>query len=214
LLLVGIAVVVLIPTVVPYEQRPEIINRYFHRSLQPSVEIRGGYRLEYEVDTEAAIAMRVDSVGQALHQILNGRYPQLRFHIKRQGDTDLLISAPRVEPELSHRNLMQIAGDWLVEVERDQRSGLIFLRFDTTRTTEIREAALRKAVDDIEARLDWSRCCGEKVFRERDRVVFEIRCLPPGGFPRIKSFIEHKTPLRLFYEAPITPSADAGSPQP
>jgi preprotein translocase subunit SecD len=194
LLLAGTAVLLAVPHLVPYDRLPEFIRRHFARTIRTEVGLQPGLRLVYEVDMEKAISLRLGAAAQGLEQILSNEHPGLSFRVERQRGTDLLISAPRLGPELSYRNLRRVSGGWLTESERDERAGTIRLRFDESKTAEVREQTLKTAMTTIDKQIDESSRDMVSLTREGDRIVLEL----PGmrgreAADRVKAIIHRTT---------------------
>jgi preprotein translocase subunit SecD len=197
LLLIGGAVVLLIPIFVPWENQPEFIRRYIHREMRRDIDIQGGIRLAYEVDMEAAIKLKIDTLARGLETILPEDLGTAALRIVREGPADVVVSSPVPRPELSYRRLRESSGGWLMEVDRDHPVGSIRLRFDPAKTTELRESAIRAGIDVIEGRMDSYRCNGERVVREGDRIVVELPGMKSADLARVKSVISRSSTLRF-----------------
>jgi preprotein translocase subunit SecD len=193
-LLVGTALLLVAPYLIPYEQKPKFIQRYLSRTIRTAVGVQPGSRLVYEVDLEKAISLRVDAAARGLEQILRSEHPNLPFKVERQGGTDVVLSAPKLGPELSYRNLMRAGDAWLSENERDERAGTIRLRFDSSKTAEVRQQTLRTAMTMIDNQIDWDSRHVVSLTREGNRIVLEL----PGmrsraDADRVKAIIRRVT---------------------
>src|ERR1700690_60772 len=61
-----LAVVYLIPTVVPEEKQPDFIKRHVQKRIQLGLDLQGGLHLVYEVNVDKAVASKVDRMASDL----------------------------------------------------------------------------------------------------------------------------------------------------
>src|SRR5512140_506592 len=143
-LLVGGALIVLLPTLLPDDDQPELIRRHGHNRIQLGLDLSGGVRLVYEIDMERAISLQVDSVARALATLLQNKYSGIK--VARNGNADIVVSSAPGS-KLAYRHLMEAGGGWLTEVDRNDRG--VRLRFDPGKTGELREISIRAAMEII-----------------------------------------------------------------
>jgi preprotein translocase subunit SecD len=61
-----LAVLYLVPTVVPEENRPAFFQKYFKKRIQLGLDLKGGLHLVYEVNIEKAVSGKVDRLANDL----------------------------------------------------------------------------------------------------------------------------------------------------
>jgi preprotein translocase subunit SecD len=150
--LVSVAIAVLLPTVVPVWKLPEWMTKYLHHTMQPSVELVGGVRLVYQVDVDLAVERQVELVRKGLEFLLGSPDAGQAILFTREGRTDIVVA---MEPPLiSYRRLREASGGYMDEVERNESTGRIRLRFDPDKVDEIRKASLNAKLEQILGRVD------------------------------------------------------------
>ena len=61
----------LVPSVVPQEKQPAIIQKLFHKRIQKGLDLAGGLRLVYNVDIDKAVSTKVDQIANAVEDNLH-----------------------------------------------------------------------------------------------------------------------------------------------
>src|SRR6185312_2748927 len=77
-----LAVLYLIPTVVPENKQPAFIRNHFQKRIQLGLDLQGGLHLVYEVNVDKAVAGKVDRLASDIED---------RLH-KDKGVNDLVVS--------------------------------------------------------------------------------------------------------------------------
>src|SRR3954452_5358922 len=77
-----LAVLYLIPTVVPEHKQPAIVQKYFQKRIQLGLDLQGGLHLVYEVNVDKAVASKVGRQASDIEDRLR----------KDKGVTDLLVT--------------------------------------------------------------------------------------------------------------------------
>jgi preprotein translocase subunit SecD len=151
-LLVGLAIAVVLPMIVPAWQLPEWMPRYMRHTMQPSVELVGGIRLTYQMDEDLAVERQVESVRKGLEFLLGSPDAGPTIVFTREGRTDIVVT---MEPPLiSYRRLREASGGYMDEIERSESTGRIRLRFDPDKADEIRKASLNAQFEQLLNRVD------------------------------------------------------------
>jgi len=68
-LLTGVAIIVVLPYLVPQERLPSFLAKYGRRMI-PAVDGQGGLRFVYEVDVDRVLSARLDLLARDLEQRL------------------------------------------------------------------------------------------------------------------------------------------------
>ena len=85
-----LAVLYLVPTVVPEEKRPAFFQKYFKKRIQLGLDLKGGLHLVYEVNIEKAVASKVDRLANEVDDAL--RKKGADFTVVRTGRDDIAIN--------------------------------------------------------------------------------------------------------------------------
>src|SRR5215510_7458860 len=65
-----LAVLYLIPTVVPEEKQPGFIRNHFQKRIQLGLDLQGGLHLVYEVNVDKAVSDKVDRLASDIEERL------------------------------------------------------------------------------------------------------------------------------------------------
>ena len=93
----------LVPSVVPPEKQPALIQKYFTKRIQKGLDLAGGLRLVYNVDIDKAVSTKVDQIANAVED--NVRKKAKDVHVGREGRDEivftfnLMLSLPFIVPD-------------------------------------------------------------------------------------------------------------------
>src|SRR5262252_8551796 len=87
-----LAVLYLIPTVVPEEKQPSYIKNHFDKRIQLGLDLQGGLHLVYEVNVDKAVAGKVDRLASDLEDRLHKDKGVTSLDVNREGRDDILLT--------------------------------------------------------------------------------------------------------------------------
>jgi len=191
-----LAVLYLVPTVVPEEKRPAFIQKYFSKRIQLGLDLQGGLHLVYEVNIEKAVSGKVDRLANDLDDAL--RKKGADFTVVRNGRDDIAITfkVPAEMGKLDEETLKLFRRD-LDVVGRDPASGTVNLKYDSDRVAEVEELALRQAIETIRGRVDKFGVAEPTIIKKGTDIVVELPGLKQADFDRIKNIIGRTAQLEF-----------------
>src|SRR6516225_5921173 len=66
-----LAVLYLIPTVVPEDKQPDLVKKHFQKKIQLGLDLQGGLHLVYEVNVDKAVSDKADRLASDLEEKLH-----------------------------------------------------------------------------------------------------------------------------------------------
>ncbi|HEX7506965.1 MAG TPA: protein translocase subunit SecD, partial [Polyangia bacterium] len=191
-----LAVLYLVPTVVPEEKRPAFFQKYFKKRIQLGLDLKGGLHLVYEVNIEKAVASKVDRLANEVDDAL--RKKGAEFTVVRTGRDDIAINfkVPGEAVKLDDELLKPFRRD-LDLVGRDPVTGTVKLKYDSDRVAEVEELALRQAIETIRGRVDAFGVSEPTIIKKGTDIVVELPGAKEKDFERIKSIIGRTAQLEF-----------------
>jgi protein-export membrane protein SecD len=191
-----LAVLYLVPTVVPEEKRPAFFQKYFKKRIQLGLDLKGGLHLVYEVNIEKAVASKVDRLANEVDDAL--RKKGADFAVVRSGRDDIAITfkVPGEMGKLDDELLKPYRRD-LDIVSRDPATGTVKLKYDSDRVAEVEELALRQAIETIRNRVDAFGVAEPTIIKKGTDIVIELPGAKEKDFERIKSIIGRTAQLEF-----------------
>jgi preprotein translocase subunit SecD len=191
-----LAVLYLVPTVVPEEKRPAFFQNYFTKRIQLGLDLKGGLHLVYEVNIEKAVASKVDRLANDLDDALKKK--GANFTVVRSGRDDIAITF-KVPSEMSKLDdeLLKPFRRELDVVSRDAASGTVKLKYDSDRVAEVEDLALRQAIETIRGRVDAFGVAEPTIIKKGTDIIVELPGAKAKDFERIKSIIGRTAQLEF-----------------
>ncbi|MES1207812.1 MAG: hypothetical protein ABUS79_17905, partial [Pseudomonadota bacterium] len=87
-----VAVLYLIPTVVPEDKQPAFIQKHFQKRIQLGLDLQGGLHLVYEVNVDKAVAGKVDRLASDLEDRLHKDKGVADLNVNREGRDDIILT--------------------------------------------------------------------------------------------------------------------------
>jgi preprotein translocase subunit SecD len=174
-----LAVLYLVPTVVPEEKRPAFFQKYFSKRIQLGLDLQGGLHLVYEVNIEKAVSSKVDRLANELDDALKKKGAACT--VVRTGRDDVAVTF-KVAGEMSKLDeevLKPFRRD-LDVLSRDPATGTVKLKYDSDRVAEVEEMALRQAIETIRGRVDAFGVAEPTIIKKGTDIVVEL----PGAKAR------------------------------
>jgi preprotein translocase subunit SecD len=191
-----LAVLYLVPTVVPSEQLPSFFQKYFNKRIQLGLDLKGGLHLVYEVNVEKAVASKVDRLANDVDDALKKKGAE--FTVVRSGRDDIAITfkVPGEMAKLDDELLKPFRRD-LDEVGRDPATGTVKLKYDSDRVAEVEEISLRQAIETIRGRVDKFGVAEPTIIKKGTDIIVELPGAKAQEFERIKSIIGRTAQLEF-----------------
>jgi preprotein translocase subunit SecD len=191
-----LAVLYLVPTVVPEENRPAFFQKYFKKRIQLGLDLKGGLHLVYEVNIEKAVSGKVDRLANDLEDALKKKGAD--FTVVRSGRDDITITfkVPGEMAKLDDELLKPYRRDMDV-VSRDAASGTVKLKYDSDRVAEVEDLALRQAIETIRGRVDAFGVAEPTIIKKGTDIVVELPGAKSQDFERIKNIIGRTAQLEF-----------------
>ena len=87
-----VAVLYLIPTVVPDDKQPAFIQKHFQKRIQLGLDLQGGLHLVYEVNVDKAVAGKVDRLASDIEDRLHKDKGVNDLVVSREGRDDIVLT--------------------------------------------------------------------------------------------------------------------------
>lgn len=193
-----LAVLYLIPTVVPENKQPAFIKNHFEKRIQLGLDLQGGLHLVYEVNVDKAVSGKVDRLSSDLEDRLRKDKGVNDLNVNREGRDDIVITFknPADAAKLDDSILRDYRKS-LDVVERDAAKGVVRLRLDPDQVEEVRDYALRQGIETIRGRVDKFGVAEPTIIKKGTDIIVELPGLKAADFERIKSIIGRTAQLEF-----------------
>jgi len=196
-----LAVLYLVPTVVPEEKQPSWIKAHFQKKIQLGLDLQGGLHLVYEVNVAKAVSDKVDRLSSDIESRLRRDKGVNDLSVVREdqdGRYDIILTfknpadQAKVDDELlkEHRKSLDL-------VDRNPTTGVVRLRLDPDQIDEVRDYALRQGIETIRNRVDKLGVAEPTIIKKGTDIIVELPGLKPADFERIKSIIGRTAQLEF-----------------
>src|ERR1700690_953818 len=193
-----LAVVYLIPTVVPDEKQPDFIKRHVQKRIQLGLDLQGGLHLVYEVNVDKAVASKVDRMASDLEDRLRKDKSVVDLTLTREGRDDIVIAfKPPADQVKLDDSILRDYRKALDIVSRDPAAGVVRLRLEPDRVAEVGDLALRQGIETIRGRVDKFGVSEPTIIKKGTDIVVELPGLKQSDFERIKSIIGRTAQLEF-----------------
>jgi len=193
-----VAVLYLVPTLVPEEKQPSFIRSNFQKKIQLGLDLQGGLHLVYEVNVDKAVSDKVDRLSSDIEDRLRRDKAVTELNVTREGRDDIILTfknptdATKVDEALlkEYRNSLDL-------VDRNAATGVVRLRLDSDQVEEVRDYALRQGIETIRGRVDKLGVAEPIIIKKGSDIIVELPGLKPSDFERIKSIIGRTAQLEF-----------------
>ena len=193
-----LAVVYLIPTVVPEEKQPDFIKRHVQKRIQLGLDLQGGLHLVYEVNVDKAVASKVDRMASDLEDRLRKDKSVVDLALTREGRDDIVIAfKPPADQVKLDDSILRDYRKALDIVSRDPAAGVVRLRLEPDQVEEVRDYALRQGIETIRGRVDKFGVSEPTIIKKGTDIIVELPGLKSADFERIKSIIGRTAQLEF-----------------
>ncbi|HVV49978.1 MAG TPA: protein translocase subunit SecD, partial [Polyangia bacterium] len=87
-----LAVLYLIPTVVPDNKQPAFIRKHFDKRIELGLDLQGGLHLVYEVNVDKAVSGKVDRLASDIEDRLHKDKGVNDLNVNREGRDDIILT--------------------------------------------------------------------------------------------------------------------------
>ena len=198
-----LAVLYLVPTLVPEEKQPRIIRDHFQKKIQLGLDLQGGLHLVYAVNINKAVSDKVDRLSSEIEDRLRRDKGVNDVNVNRTDDE----KAGRFDIVLTFKNPADQAkvDDQLLReyrksldlISRDPAAGVVRLRLDPDQIDEVRDYALRQGIETIRNRVDKLGVAEPTIIKKGTDIIVELPGLKPADFERIKNIIGRTAQLEF-----------------
>jgi preprotein translocase subunit SecD len=193
-----LAVLYLIPTVVPEDKQPAVVKKYFQKRIQLGLDLQGGLHLVYEVNVDKAVASKVDRQASDIEDRLRKDKSVTDLLVAREGRDDIVLTfkKPAEQAKLDD-SILRDYRKALDVVSRDPATGVVRLRLDSDQVEEVRDYALRQGIETIRGRVDKFGVSEPTIIKKGTDIIVELPGLKAADFERIKSIIGRTAQLEF-----------------
>ena len=191
-----LAVLYLVPTMVPSDQLPSFFQKYFTKRIQLGLDLKGGLHLVYEVNIEKAVSSKVDRLANDVDDALRKKGADVAVARAGRDDITVTFKVPGESGKLDDELLKPFRRD-LDLVSRDPATGTVKLKYDSDRVAEVEELALRQAIETIRGRVDKFGVSEPTIIKKGTDIVVELPGAKAEEFERIKSIIGRTAQLEF-----------------
>jgi preprotein translocase subunit SecD len=193
-----LAVLYLIPTLVPEEKQPSFIKAHFQKKIQLGLDLQGGLHLVYEVNVDKAVSDKVDRLSSDIEDRLHRDKGVTDVNVNREGRDDIILTFknPADQAKIDDQLLREYRKS-LDLVERNAGTGVVRLRLDPDQVEEVRDYALRQGIETIRGRVDKLGVSEPTIIKKGTDIIVELPGLKPADFERIKSIIGRTAQLEF-----------------
>src|SRR5580765_5098227 len=193
-----LAVLYLVPTLVPEEKQPSFIKEHFQKKIQLGLDLQGGLHLVYEVNVDKAVSDKVDRISSSIEDRLRGDKGVKEVNVNREGRDDIILTFknPADQAKVDDALLREYRKQ-LDLVERNATTGVVRLRLDPDQIEDVRESSLRQAIETLRGRVDKLGVSEPTIIKKGTDIIVELPGLKPADFERIKSIIGRTAQLEF-----------------
>src|SRR5690606_28602886 len=197
-----LAVLMLVPTMVPSGQLPIWYANLFNQKIQLGLDLQGGLHIVYSIDLDKAVDDKASDIKRELEARMSeskiaGR---VTTPLRPVGAVNVILDDPK--------NLDQVRGDLLgalledgVIVTRDCDPGLagkaLCVRVSTDYAEGLKSSALEQAVRTVRERIDERGVAEPSVVTKGDQIIVELPGLDKDSIKRVKDIIQRTAKLEF-----------------
>jgi len=198
-----LAVLYLVPTIVPEEKQPKFIRNHFQKRIQLGLDLQGGLHLVYAVNINKAVSDKVDRMSSEIEDRLRrdkgvAEVNVVRSDDEKAGHFDIILTFknPADQAKVDDQMLREKRKE-LDLVSRDPAAGVVRLRLDPDQIDEVRDYALRQGIETIRNRVDKLGVAEPTIIKKGTDIIVELPGLKPADFERIKNIIGRTAQLEF-----------------
>lgn len=177
--LLAVAVLSVLPSIVPPDRLPGWITETFTRKFQLGLDLQGGLHLEYSVAVDEALEHKLDQISAELEAAFRDK-KDLKVTATREGIDTLRLQFPTPDDVAAATpDVMGIASDLMEEVETvegepGRADGIIVLKVPEAKITELRKDVVGTALDTVRNRVDAMGIAEPNIYPKNRQLVVEL----------------------------------------
>lgn len=210
LLLIGLAVAYLVPTLLG-DKTPKAYEKYIKAKLNLGLDLQGGIHLVYEVQVDKAVSDKADRLAADIEQRLR-KEKKIKVKIDREGRGTLIIRfASAGDLAKFDKKFYANFQSNLDEADRDTDKYILTLTVDENYINFVEKSAIEQAVETIRGRIDQFGVAEPTIIKKGRDIVVELPGLKKADFERVKKTIGRTAQLEFkIVDDESTFMADAG----
>jgi preprotein translocase subunit SecD len=196
-----LAVLMLVPTVVPSDQLPTWFSRVFNRKIQLGLDLQGGLHIVYGIDLDKA----VDDKASEIKRDIETKLVDLKLEGRVTTPATPLGAVNVIMANAGDKG--RIDGAFLsdyddIVVKRDCPDGpdkerSVCIRVSSDYADGIKKSALEQAVRTVRERIDERGISEPNVVDKGDQIIVELPGLDKDSIKRVKELIERTAKLEF-----------------
>lgn len=174
--LIAVAVMSVLPSMLPPEQLPGFIRDTFTRKFQLGLDLQGGLHLEYSVAVDEAIENKLDQLAAEL-EIAFREKKNIEVTAKREGIDTLRLTLPsESDAALATEDVMGVTYGVLEQIDPEdgQPANEILLRMPDAAIADNRKAAVANALETVSKRVDAMGVAEPNIYPKNRQIVVEL----------------------------------------
>src|SRR5262245_6073699 len=198
-----LAVLYLLPTVVPEEKLPGFVKAHFQKKIALGLDLQGGLHLVYNVNVSKAVSDKVDRLSSDIEDRLRKDKGVAEVNVAREDvpkdnkyDIVLTFKNPADAAKVDEALLREYRKS-LDLIDRNAATGVVRLRLDTNQIDEVQDYALRQGIETIRNRVDREGVAEPTIIKKGTDIIVELPGLKPADFERLKSLIGRTAQLEF-----------------
>jgi preprotein translocase subunit SecD len=183
---------------VPDDRIPALFKKHFTKRIQLGLDLQGGLHIVYEVNIDKAVSGKVDRFANDIEDRLHKDKGVTNLSVNRDGRDDIILTFK--DPAEQARLDESILRDYrksLDVISRDSKTGVVHLKLDSDQVEDVRDYALRQAIETIRNRVDKFGVAEPTIIKKGTDIIVELPGLKPADFEHIKSVIGRTAQLEF-----------------
>jgi protein-export membrane protein SecD len=198
-----LAVLMLIPTVVPSEQVPSwFADAGFKKKIQLGLDLQGGLHIVYGIDLDKA----VDDKGSDIKRELEAKMADEKIKgkvttpINPPGAVNVILDDPKQLSRVGDDLLGGLFEDGVIvkrDCSPDIRGKALCVRVSSDYAEGIKKSAIEQAVRTVRERIDEKGIAEPNVVSKEDQIIVELPGLDQDSIRRVKDIISRTAKLEF-----------------
>jgi preprotein translocase subunit SecD len=198
----ALAVMMLIPTVVPSEQLPSWFLNAFNRKIQLGLDLQGGLHIVYGIDLDKA----VDDKGSDIKRELETKMGEEKIKgkvttpLRPPGAVTIVLDDPKNKNRVKDDMLDTLFEDGVIvsrDCPPDVKDRAICVRVSSDYAEGIKKSAIEQAVRTVRERIDEKGISEPNVVSKGDQIIVELPGLDQESIRRVKDIISRTAKLEF-----------------
>jgi len=198
----ALAVMMLVPTVVPSEQLPPWYLNAFSRKIQLGLDLQGGLHIVYGIDLDKA----VDDKGSDIKRELEAKMADEKVKgkvttpLRPPGAVNVVLDSPKDKDKVKGDMLGTLFEDGVIvsrDCPPDVKDRAVCIRVSSDYAEGIKKSAIEQAVRTVRERIDEKGISEPNVVSKGDQIIVELPGLDQESIRRVKDIISRTAKLEF-----------------